>query len=55
MMDNIPRDYGWETYGDAVDKICNKLKLQKTMFFYIVKDKDGKLYSIGNILGKIKQ
>ena len=55
MMDNVPRDYGWETYGDAIDKICNKLKLQKTMYFYIVKDEEGRLYSIGNILGRIKQ
>ena len=55
MMDNIPRDYGWEKYGDTVEKICKKLDLTPTMFFYVVKDKDNKLYSIGNILGKIKQ
>ena len=55
MMDNIPRDYGWEKYGDTVEKICKKLDLSPTMFFYVVKDKDNKLYSVGNILGKIKQ
>ena len=55
MMDNIPRDYGWEKYGDLGKKICKKLDLTQTMFCYVVKDKDNKLYSIGNILGKIKQ
>ena len=55
MMDNIPRDYGWEKYGDSVEKICTKLDLTPTMFFYVVKDKDNNLYSIGNILEKIKQ
>ena len=55
MMDNIPRDYGWETYGQLNKQICDKLGLEPTMFFYVVKDKDGKLYSIGNILGSIKQ
>lgn len=55
MMDNIPRDYGWENYADTVEKICKKLGLSPTMFFYVVKDKDNNLYSIGEVLGKIKQ
>ena len=55
MMHNIERDYGWEKYGDTVDKICKKLNLQPTMFFYVVKDQEGNLYSIGKVLGKIKQ
>ena len=54
MMQHIERDYGWKKYGDAVEKICQKLNLTETMYFYIVKDKDDKLYSIGNLLGKIK-
>jgi hypothetical protein len=36
-------------------KICQKLDLRPTMFFYVVKDKDNNLYSIGKVLGKIKQ
>lgn len=55
MMDNVPRDYGWENYGETVEKICRKLGLSPTMFFYVVKDKDNNLYSIGKVLGKIKQ
>ena len=55
MMDNIPRDYGWEKYGKINQQICDKLGLEPTMFFYVVKDKNDKLYSIGKLLGDIKQ
>jgi len=55
MMDNIPRDYGWEKYGKINQQICDKLGLEPTMMFYVVKDKDDKLYSIGKLLGDIKQ
>ncbi len=55
MMDNIPRDYGWEEYGQTVEAICSKLSLEPTMFFYVVKDKSKHLYSIGKILGNVKQ
>jgi len=55
MMDHVSRDYGWEKYGNAVDEICKKLDLFPTMFFYVLKDKDNVLYSIGNLLGKVKQ
>ncbi len=54
LMDNLPRDYGWEKYGDIVEQICKKLDLTPTMFFYVVKDKGNNLYSVGEILGKIK-
>lgn len=54
MMDHIPRDYGWEKYSDAIQKICDKLDLQPTMFFYLVKDKVGTVYSIGKILSELK-
>ena len=37
------------------EKICEKLGLEPTMFFYVVKDKNNKLYSIGKLLGNIKQ
>ena len=55
MMDHISRDYGWEKYGKLNQQICDKLGLEPTMFFYAVKDKDNKLYSIGKVLGNIKQ
>ena len=55
MMDNISRDYGWEKYGEINQQICDKLGLEPTMFFYVVKDKNDKLYSIGKLLGDIKQ
>ena len=55
MMDNISRDYGWENYGKINQQICDKLGLEPTMFFYVVKDKNDKLYSIGKLLGDTKQ
>ena len=55
MMDNISRDYGWEKYGKLNQQICDKLGLDPTMFFYVVKDKNNKLYSIGKLLSSIKQ
>ena len=54
MMDNLPRDYGWEKYSDAVDIICKKFDLEPTMHFYLVKDKEGNLYSIGRVLSDLK-
>jgi len=54
MMRHIPRDYGWNTYGETVTQICEKLDLQETMYFYVVKDEKGNLYSLGDVLGKIK-
>ena len=53
MMDRIPRDYGWTKYKDAVEKICAKLGLEQTTYFYLVKDNEGNLYSIGRILGTL--
>lgn len=55
MMDNISRDYGWEKYGESNQQICDKLGLDPTMFFYVVKDKNHGLYSIGKVLGNIRQ
>ena len=55
MMDHIPRDYGWSTYGELNKAICDKLDLTPTMYFYVVKDKNDKLYSIGKLLGQVKQ
>lgn len=51
MMDNLPRDYGWNTYGEKNKEIAKKLGMDQTMFFYTLKDKD-KLYSVGRILGR---
>jgi len=55
MMDNLDRDYGWQKYHTQIQKICDKLDLRPTMFFYVVKDRDDNLYSIGKVLGQIKQ
>ena len=54
MMDHLPRDYGWNKYGDAIEKICEHLDLVPTMHFYLVKDRQGNIYSIGKILADLK-
>ena len=54
MMDNLPRDYGWEKYSSAIDIICKKFDLEPTMCFYLVKDKQGDIYSIGKVLSEFK-
>lgn len=54
MMDHLPRDYGWDKYGDAIEKICKHLDLIPTMHFYLVKDKQGNIYSIGKILSDLR-
>jgi len=55
IMDNIERDYGWNKYGELNKKICEQLDVSQTKFVYVVKDKNNDCYSIGKILGDIKQ
>ena len=55
IMDNMERDYGWNTYGKYHDQICKELDLLSTNSIYVVKDKKtNDVYSIGPMLGKIK-
>ena len=37
MMDNIERDYGWNTYGQKYHKLCEEMDLEQTKFFYVAK------------------
>jgi hypothetical protein len=51
-MENIDRDYAWNTYGDLNTNICNELNLEQTKFVHCVKkpeDKTG-LYCITPLL-----
>ena len=55
IMDNMERDYGWNTYGKYHNQICKELDLLATNSIYVVKDKETKEpYSIGKILSKIR-
>ena len=49
VMDNIERDYGWNTYGEKYKKICKDNNLQETNFFYVAK-KDGECVSVSEQL-----
>lgn len=54
MMDNIPRDYGWNTYGKLYAEVCNNLGVEKTKFIHVVKDIATKTpMGISNILVNI--
>ena len=53
-MDNVKRDYGWNTYGKQHTEICKELDMQETNSVYVVKDKTtGDVFSIGKILGRL--
>ena len=49
VMDNIERDYGWNTYGEKYKKICKDNNLQETNFFNVAK-KDGECVSVSEQL-----
>lgn len=49
MMDNIERDYGWNTYGEKYQKLCEEMNLEQTKFFYVAK-KDGVPVGLSNAL-----
>ena len=54
IMDNVKRDYGWNTYGKQHTEICKELDMQETNSVYVVKDKTtGDVFSIGKILGRL--
>ena len=53
MMHNIPRDYGWLTYGDLALEICTQLGLCDTKIIHVARDlSDRSLWGIGKILGQ---
>jgi hypothetical protein len=37
MIDNLPRDYGWDTYGDEYHRMCKELGVYPTDFLQAVK------------------
>lgn len=46
MIDNIPRDYGWNTYGNLHYTICNDLGYTPTKLVHVAK-----LNQMGDVLG----
>jgi hypothetical protein len=51
MINNIPRDYGWETYGDKHYKFCQDHGLLSTKMVHVAKKpNDVESYGIANYL-----
>lgn len=51
VMRNLPRDYGWNTYGEKYKKIVQDNNLEATNFFYVAKRQD-QLVGLSNMLIK---
>jgi hypothetical protein len=52
MMQHIPRDYGWDVYGDKHQKICEQLGLKSTNIVHVGIDPDTDYpLGIGVLLG----
>jgi len=49
-VENIPRDYGWNTYKTKNEFICKKLNLHTTNLIHVVHDKNKKSMGISNLL-----
>ena len=53
MMQNIPRDYAWNTYGELHHKICNDLNLLPTKAIHVAYcNQTHKNVGIGNMLSE---
>lgn len=49
IMNNLPRDYGWDTYGEKYNLLCKDNNLEPSNFFYVAK-KGNTPVSITNLL-----
>jgi len=50
MMNNIERDYGWNTYKTKHYEICEKFSLTPSKLLHVAHDKNGDVVGIGNLL-----
>jgi hypothetical protein len=50
MINNIPRDYGWNTYGDLHFELCRELDLTPTKLLHVARSKDNQVLGIGQML-----
>lgn len=50
-MQNIPRDYTWDTYGEKHHEICTKYNLAETKFIHVAKKPgDDQPYGISHLI-----
>jgi len=53
MINNIPRDYGWNTYGDLHFKACHELDLTPTKMIHVARQPDQTVVGIGSLLSHL--
>lgn len=54
IMNNLDRDYGWNTLGELHYKVCADLDLRPSKIIHVAHAKDnGQVLGIGNILNKL--
>jgi hypothetical protein len=49
IMDNLERDYGWNTYGEKYQTVCKEHNLEQTNFIYVAKHNNEPV-SVSNLL-----
>lgn len=50
IMNNLDKDYAWNTHGQAHKALAEKHGLQETNSIHVLRDKDNNLFGIGKIL-----
>ena len=50
MINNLPRDYGWNTYGDLHLELCRELDLSPTKLLHVARSEDNQILGIGQML-----
>lgn len=53
MINNIPRDYAWNTYKDLHYSVCKELDLQPTKMVHVAKQQDQEVVGIGVLLSQL--
>ena len=54
MINNIPRDYGWNTYGDLHFQLCRELELNPTKLLHVAHSKEYQPLGIGKMLSDFR-
>jgi hypothetical protein len=50
LMNNLDKDYAWNTHGKAHKELAEKYSMQETNSIHVLRDKDNNLFGIGKIL-----
>jgi hypothetical protein len=53
VMNNVEKDYAWNKYANANEKIAKDKQLQQTNSCHVLKDKENKLWGIGLLVANV--